>query len=252
MKWLLATAFALVLAFPSVSSGANLFVQSKDAVACCSQASISITLDSSLGSGNLGALGVFSEDQTVTITSVTTTSCQSNTFTAAASNPKGPSAGTGQLWGYYAKNLTAGSCTITVNFSGSVGLLRLWFHEVQGADTAAPLDKDSGAYQLNAGLGTDAITSGTVTTAANGEYIFGFFASLGTANPSAGTNFAGNGKDVGSGSMSEYYIQGSSGPTAATFTQANEGIHSLSYVMTFKAAGGGGPAADFFKRRLYK
>src|SRR5207249_5561300 len=68
----------------------------------------------------------------------------------------------------------AGPCTITANFSGSgtqeVGML---IHEISGVDTLSPLDGHAMQHQFHAGTGTDAVTSGNITTTQVGDYIMG-------------------------------------------------------------------------------
>jgi hypothetical protein len=227
------------------------FVQSKTASTCCAPTSHSVTFDSNVTAGNLIALGIYTNGDSgsfVSVSSVSGSSCQSNTFTSSGTNPQADVVGNGQMFLYYAKNISGGACTITVTVSAAVVILRLHVQEISGADTAAPLDKTSGQFQNNPGLGTNAISSGSQTTTTNGQYIFGFTCNgNGGSTLSAGTGFTI--RDQDGASAGEWQVQTSAGSIAATFTQSGEMGNHLTGMMTFKEAAAG-VNTDFFRRRI--
>ena len=149
---------------------------------------------------------------------------------------------------YYAKNITGGACTVTVTLTASVGYRSLVVHEASGLDTTAPLDQHVINTQTTPGTGANAVTSGSVTTTTDGQYIFGatHVNNVGagvTVTP--GTGLTGRESiDGGADSApleSEDLIQTSAGAIAATFTQSVDN-NVTTAIMTFKAAGGGATA----------
>ncbi len=98
-----------------------------------------------------------------TVSSVTDS--RGNTYALAI----GPTSGTGLRQSiYYAKNIAAGSNTVTVAFSKAAAFVDVRVLEYSGLDTLNPLDKTAGA----AGSGTTASSGAATTTSAN-ELIFG-------------------------------------------------------------------------------
>ena len=74
-----------------------------------------------------------------------------------------------RMYTYYAKNITGGATTVTVNLSaGSSGWLELFASEYQGIDTTDPLDQTHEAT----GSGGDPMASGTVTTTSPDEILY--------------------------------------------------------------------------------
>ena len=93
------------------------------------------------------------------------TDSRGNTYTLAI----GPTTGTGLRQSiYYAKNIAAGSNTVTVTFNKAAAFVDVRVLEYSGLDTVNPLDKTAGA----AGSGTTASSGAATTTSAN-ELIFG-------------------------------------------------------------------------------
>jgi hypothetical protein len=81
----------------------------------------------------------------------------------------GPTSGTGLRQSiYYAKNIAAGSNTVTVKFSQAATFVDIRALEYSGLDTVSPLDVTAGA----AGSGTTG-NSGTATTTSAQELIVG-------------------------------------------------------------------------------
>ena len=84
---------------------------------------------------------------------------------------------------YYAKNIAAGSNTVTVSFNQAAAFVDVRILEYSGLDTASPLDVTAGA----AGSGTSANSGAATTTTAN-ELIFGAGITA-SAFTAAGTGF---------------------------------------------------------------
>jgi hypothetical protein len=236
----LGLALVVVLLLPTLAFAGNEFRQSKAAVVCCSQDSLSVTAQKAVLAGSTLALSIFSDQDSVTVSSINVSRCHNNTFMDSGVNLKGPntpiaSPTHGQMFAYYAKNTKPGPCTATVTLSGSVGVIRLELHEITGADKTAPLDQVARNWQSAPGTETNAVTTTAKTTTTDGQYIFAAMATISKSNPSAGSGFIGHDYD-GDASMSEHQIQRVAGPIAATFTQKSEGVFINSVMMTFKAA----------------
>jgi hypothetical protein len=147
----------------STGGGPITFVQVKSATPQTNSASVAVTYPVAQTLGNLNIVAVGWNDTTSTVTGITDT--RGNTYTLAI----GPTTGTGLSQSiYYAKNIAAGSNTVTVTFSKAAAFVDVRILEYGGLDTANPLDKSAGAV----GSGTTASSGAATTTAAN-ELIFG-------------------------------------------------------------------------------
>src|SRR5205823_1622952 len=125
-----------------------------------SNSTVAVAYNGAQSAGNLNVVAVGWGDTTSTITSVTDT--RNNVYTLAV-GPTTNSAGLRQSI-YYAKNIAAGSNTVTVRFKQAAVYPDVRILEYTGADTTNPLDAKVGAT----GTGT-AANSGAVTTAVANE-----------------------------------------------------------------------------------
>jgi hypothetical protein len=114
---------------------------------------------------------------------------------------------TSYLW--YVPSCKGGGNTVTLT-PAIAGALEVHVSEWSGVSTTYPLD----AFASAAGTGVNA-SSGSVTTAANGELIYGYTFLVNTAT--AGSGFAG--MTLVNGDLDEYQIQATAGSVAATYTQ---------------------------------
>ncbi len=147
----------------STGGGPITFVQVKAATPQTNSASVAVTYPVAQTLGNLNIVAVGWNDTTSTVTGVTDS--QNNTYVLAI----GPTTGTGLRQSiYYAKNIAAGTNTVTVTFSQAAVFVDVRVLEYSGLDTVNPFDKAAGAV----GSGTTA-SSGAVTTTAANELIFG-------------------------------------------------------------------------------
>ena len=139
------------------------FVQVKAATPQTASASVAVTYTAAQTAGNLNVVVVGWNDTTSTVSSVTDS--RGNTYALAI----GPTSGTGLRQSiYYAKNIAAGSNTVTVKFNQAAAFVDIRALEYSGLDPASPLDVTAGA----AGSGTTA-NSGAATTTSAKELIVG-------------------------------------------------------------------------------
>lgn len=211
---------------PSAAPSTLTFVQAKRARAF-SGTTNPVAFDSAVTAGHLIAVGVTWDSTTVTLTSITDS--LGNTYTLVG-NPT--SSITGRAAMSYVPNVLGGANTVTATFSGSISSV-ICVQEISGANASSPLDQSALNAQTNPGTGTDAVTSGTVTTTTAGQYIFGF---SGDSNSGAtftqGTGFTA--ADVGNAGAAEYQVQGAAGSLAATFTISAGFAVTITGIMTFK------------------
>ncbi len=139
----------------------------------------------------------------------------------------------------YAKNIAAGTDTVTVKLDGSVCCRVVIVHELGGADPAAPLDAHSGHEEGSTGTSSNAVTSGTMTTTSDHDYIF-----AGTSDGKAASGqhiTAGTGFELratpaisnGNATVSEDATQAAHGAMTSAFTFAASG-NALTLQMAFK------------------
>lgn len=119
---------------------------------------------------------------------------------------------------FWCSNITNGPSVITATWAASVQ-----FPQITASEYSNVKSLDAHIFQSPvSGTATDAITSGNMTTAQNGDVIWGAcFNSAGSLATSAGTGFTQRTKDTSAanwGVISEDKTQTAAGTTAATFT----------------------------------
>lgn len=228
------------------------FVQHKESFTA-SSSTPTLVFTSNVTAGSCIALFIRMPSVTTTITSVSD-DFGSTWVVTAAKNTNFPSAGDrGSL--AYGYNATGGAKTITVTLSAAVNA-RITAHEISGCLTTDPIDgTPTLANQTSPGTGTDAVTSGNITTSADGAYIFGTSADENaTTTFTAGTNFTI--EDTSTGDSTEYRIQSSAGSVAATFTSNQVTANYQTGILAFKPASvagiSGATAPTLFKLRGYR
>jgi hypothetical protein len=149
--------------YTSASGGAVSFVQVNYKTSNPSGSSLVVPYPAAQTAGNLNIVVVGWNDTTSTVSSITDT--RGNTYTRAV----GPTAGSALTETiYYAKNIAAGSNTVTVTFSKTAAYPDVRVLEYSGADTTNPLDVTAAAV----GTGTTGNSGAATTTSAN-ELVFG-------------------------------------------------------------------------------
>jgi len=150
------------LVLPPLSAGVNL-VQVNYKTSTSAVSSLATAYPSAQTAGNLNIVVVGWNDTASAVSSVTDS--RGNTYTRAI----GPTAGTALTQSiYYAKNVAAGSNTVTVTFNKAAAYPDVRVLEYSGADKANPLDVTAAA--VGTGL---AANSGSASTTSLNELIFG-------------------------------------------------------------------------------
>jgi hypothetical protein len=119
--------------------------------------------------GDLIVVAAYWDNNTRTISSVTDT--QGNSYTSAI-GPISLFSGGSRAQLFYAKNIKGGADKVTVTLTGNnTTNFEVYIHEYSGADTNSPLDATSVAVD---DVGSTAMDSGSATTTAPNELIFGY------------------------------------------------------------------------------
>ena len=183
-------------------------MQVKSAVAT-SGSSLAITYPAAQTAGNLNVVAVMWGDTTASVSSVTDS--KNNVYALAV----GPTQTTGVTQSiYYAKNIVAGSNTVTVTFSQAASWPNVNVLEYSGLSTTSPLD----VFATASGSGTAANSGAATTTSAN-ELIFGTGSTTNAAT-AAGSGFSN--RIINSfGDISEDKIVSSTGSYNATATMTS-------------------------------
>ena len=124
----------------STGGGPIAFVQVNAAIPQTNSASVPVTFGVAQTAGNLNIVVVGWNDITSTVTSVTDS--LGNTYTQAGTHDHGSSA---RQAIYYAKNILAGSNTVTVTFNQAARFVDVRILEYSGLDTTNPLDVTASA-----------------------------------------------------------------------------------------------------------
>ena len=193
---------------------------------------ISATFGTSVGSGHLliaavGYSGGSTNDANVTFTISDTLG---NTWISAIGPFRWVTDKGGVAQIFYVANSSKGTDTITVTPSvGNANFLDVYIHEYSGLALNSPLDVTAS----NFGTGTT-LSSGTATTTAPNELIFGY--SLVANSAVAGAGFTA--RETLDGNVSEDEVVNASGSYSATFSQPAGGDW-ITLMATFKASSGG-------------
>jgi hypothetical protein len=192
-----------------------------------SNSSVAVAFPSTQTAGDLNVVAVGWGDTTSSVGSVTDS--KGNTYTRAV----GPTTTTGLSQSvYYAKNIAAGSNTVTVTFNQAAAYPDVRILEYSGLDPSTPLDVTAAAV----GSGTSASSGSATTTAAN-ELIFGAGSTAGVAYTGAGTGFSA--RIINNfGNIAEDKTVSSTGSNSAT--APNSSGNWVMQMATFKGSGQGG------------
>jgi hypothetical protein len=143
----------------------------------------------------------------------------------------------------YALNVTNAPQTITATANVGLSFLTIVADEFSGVKASGAVDGSAGQAVNNPGTGTDAVTSGSLTTAANGDLIYSFGVSINSSGFSNGTGFTAR-QSVTATFYTQSLIQASAGAVAGTFTAANANDSTIVYALALQPATAptGGPA----------
>lgn len=196
---------------------------------------------SAIGSGNVVCGVAFWHNTSGTLTSITDD--KGNTYTIV---DKIQDAGGGNFFNasFYLTNITNGPSTITANLGASTTGAQITWDEYSGLSASATLDGHFGQSQSSPGTATDAISSGSFTTALNGDLIWcGGYTGGGTSV--AGTGFTLRLNNVISNGIvflvTEDKTQATAGSVAGTYTDSTVHTETTNIVaLAIGVSGGGG------------
>ena len=172
------------------------------------------TFSSSPVAGHVLAVFTASNLTFTSITDTCNTGGSSDTYTVKT--------GTSATVGYAVVGAT-GACHVTATYTGTSGRSVIMVEELSGVNTSTPVDPSTLATPNVQSVGTGtALTSASITTVVNGDYIFGAtYDSSGNASTfTAGSGFSLDQYQNGLASyrsQTEYTGQASAGTMAATF-----------------------------------
>lgn len=159
--------------------------QSKTAASDASATTIAATFDSAVQAGNVIVVGFNWDSAAESVTSVA--DGLSNTYnligagTVATNNNQ-------SFRSYYAQNINAGTCTVTVTFLGSRDFRRLVIGEYSGR-AASAFDQSSVTDSGLLATGTDGCQTSSITPTQANEDIIGMFMCDTTLTLAAGTGY---------------------------------------------------------------
>lgn len=137
---------------------------------------------------------------------------------------------------FYATNITNAPTSITATFSIAAAYRFASADEFVNVLGVTPLDGHAGNLQSTPGLGSNAVTSGSITTTVAHDMIWGG-TTLVTSSPTgvnSGTSFT---TGVNSAYLaSEFLVQTTAGAQAATFTLTSGTPDTITFAAAFKAA----------------
>lgn len=228
-------------------------VQSGGTGAAGPAASIGATI-SAVGSGNLLAGAAFLGSTLVSdFTSITDD--KGNTYTIV--DKQLGTVSHRVLVTFYCPNITNAPTVITANFANTPIDIGIFVDEYSGIATSTPLDGHAIQAVNGPGTGTDALSSGSITTTASGDLIYGVGADLtGSADLIAGTGFTQrvHNSDTGSFVMTEDLIQSTAGAIAATFSfQIANNDDEITAVMAFSPPPAAPPSpSETYGTQIYR
>lgn len=180
------------------------------------------TFGSNVTNGNVVAVAICWLPNTVSLTGIS--SDRSGGFTLY-DNPTAEAANSSRGAHGVVALTSSGSCTVTATFSGTITALGFIGHEYSDISTTSIVDNGGAAHIIadcqNLGTGTDAYTSGNITTATANAVVFGWLCDINVNDHfNSGTNFTARITTQATGRMdTEDLVKASPGTVAVTFTQ---------------------------------
>lgn len=226
--WLLA---ALIAALPALA-GTPALVQSANQQDCTAttHTSFAATFGNTVGSGH--TVAGYTIWAPGTPGNPTVTDDKGNTYTVQNVTYDGHT----ESHAFYAINITNSPKTITATYPGAEGFVSISISEFSNI---ASFDVGTAATQVSPGTGANAITSGSKTTTANGELVYGAVSAyFGQITLSHGSGFTDADNPSASSSCSyatEYQVQSAAGSIAATATAGTSPSGSEAQMLAFKA-----------------
>ena len=217
-----ALAFALALLASGAAHAA--FIQAVQGALAGGQVTSQSATGSAVGTGHtiIGGTAIDTINGATAISSITD-NASGNTYTVLDTQSDGVKI---TLITFIGQNIQGGPTTITVNYTNTgPSFPQVFWNEYSNV---SGLDGHTIQFQSSVGTGTDAVTSGNITTTVNSDTIAGFtinsfFPGGGTggATVSAGTGYTRRSTDAAAGdwnTTTEDMTQASAGSVAGTFT----------------------------------
>jgi RHS repeat-associated protein len=219
----------------STGGGSIGFVQVAAVTPQTPQTSVSVAYSKTQTVGNLNVVVVGWNDTSAAVQSVSDS--LGNTYSLVT----GPLKGTGVTQSiYYAKNIKAGSNTVTVTFSPAAAFPDIRILEYTGLSTTAPLNVTAGAVGTSQANAT--VSSGSATTTFANELIFGA-GTTGGVFSKAGTGFTSE-VITSAGDIAEDETVTTTGSYSATGTLGNYTNQNwVMQMVTLEGSSGGGGSA---------
>jgi len=205
------------------------FVQATASAAHGTPTTLSLAFPSSTHAGDL-LLVAF--DYAPNVTPASVTDSQGNVFTTVGNQLSTPGGALSRV--YYATNIKGGADTVTVTLSGTSSYLELYLSEYSGINSTSPIDAQAGSSG-NAG----AVSSGSVTTTAAGDIIYGYC--VADWGCTAGSGFAA--RSTLDGNLMEDKTAGSAGSYAATGSATNGWTMQMVALSPASASSGAPPSS---------
>ena len=158
------TSAAISFTVSNSSSKPISLVQITPKAASASTSSISLSFASNTVAGDFLIVGF---DYGTNATPSSVTDSQGNVFTAVGVQLTSPGGSHSRV--YYAKNIKGGADTVTITLSAASAWLEVYLSEYSGVDPVNPIDAQAGASGS-----TGAVSSGSATTTAAGDVIYGY------------------------------------------------------------------------------
>ncbi|HUA60037.1 MAG TPA: putative Ig domain-containing protein, partial [Verrucomicrobiae bacterium] len=181
-------------------------VQTTAKAASASASSLAVAFSAKTAAGDL--ILVSFDFNTTTPSSITDS--QGNTFTEVGSQLTTPAGARSRV--YYAPNIKGGADTITIKLAAKSSFLEVYLTEYSGVNKTSPIDVQAGASG-SAG----AVSSGSATTTATGDMIYGYC--VGDYACTAGSGFTA--RSTLDSNLIEDQTAGSPGSYAATGSANN-------------------------------
>jgi hypothetical protein len=202
------------------------FVQATAGTAPGAASSLSVSFPANTTAGDIILVGF---DFTTSASFSSISDSQGNTFTQVGTQLTSPGGARSQL--YYANSIKGGADTVTVTLSANSAWIEIYVNEYSGVNQTTPIDVQSGASGT-----AGAVSSGSATTTAAGDIIYGYC--VGDWNCTVGSGFTT--RSTFDGNLIEDETAGNPGSYAATGT-ANNGWIMQMVALKPASSGAGSP-----------
>ncbi len=182
-RLLMTLGLLLALLVPTPLWAAIAYVQSASNSTCSSCTTLVQAYASNVGSADLLVAAIVSNQQ---VTGITDT--QGNVWVQAIELNAGIFNDHLSIW--YAQNSIAGATTVTATLAGTATFGQIRIHEYSGVAVSGALDQVGSNTQTDVGTGTDAVTTGQVTTTSNGQLIFGLTGTINNSSTATAGTFS--------------------------------------------------------------